>query len=845
MHGHARKDSEKAMADETPTTESATDRATKVAAKVAASPSGGLVQLVKDSWQVPAVVAAMVAIAGAAWYSRTHRAPNQWEEALAQAEEQIERREYAIARQVLEEVIAPHVATAPEGYAPRFESARADLLAAELSAKSGATPEDHAAVAKAYEAALALGAELDEKQFGRYAAALVGAGREADAVAIAEKTGDAGAAQRLATRFGRRDLQDAYDAAHGAGSDARKVDAFFAKYEDFRAQTGLRAEERAWAAGLAARVRLAGGHSAAAVERLLVELPRAQAAVGEGDTVSDAQFAELWYLLGEGFRREQKLVDAEHALVLGQGLVPPSVRLAGEIDLALGLAKLALDRAEDAHAVLDRAVLIEHPADIRPALVLARARARAALGRTDDALLDFDSLVGLAEKRRLPEATEAEAIDVLRELARSALGESRLGEAISYAERATAFDDRGPAGAESMLVLAESAYRRAREDRDREAERAGDATAIEPGTRAEINRLFKRAGEGFAAYLRMPAAQDLSAAARSDLHLSAADAFDCAGDPGSALTHFEQSLALLPESDSKRTERLLRIGDIHAHARDYAKARESYEAVYRITQNDPRVAMPLCKVLVSDGDIPRALAELRKILEGHAGLRPDSQQYLEALELFARLSATRGDHAAAAERLAELIERDPRNSALGERHFRLAQSLQQLGKLAGEESRHDDLTAARRAQLDRMKADRTLESQRAYQHAIESLEARGRSLDGLGRDMLRNAYLQRAHCAFDRGELKEAIEYYETVDRKFPDEAASVLALVQIVNAADQLGDAPRAEAAHLRALRRIDSLPEEALLGDGGVLGREDWKNWLRNHPPGRRVLANPGEAP
>ena len=66
MHGHARKDSEKAMADETPTTESATDRATKVAAKVAASPSGGLVQLVKDSWQVPAVVAAMVAIAGAA-----------------------------------------------------------------------------------------------------------------------------------------------------------------------------------------------------------------------------------------------------------------------------------------------------------------------------------------------------------------------------------------------------------------------------------------------------------------------------------------------------------------------------------------------------------------------------------------------------------------------------------------------------------------------------------------------------------------------------------------------------------------------------------------------------------
>ncbi|MFM2165386.1 MAG: hypothetical protein RL325_1823 [Planctomycetota bacterium] len=841
MHGHARKDSEKAMADETPTSDPAAGRASKGAAPA----PGGVAQLVKDSWQVPAVVAAMVAIAGAAWYARTHRAPNQWEEALAQAEEQIERHELAIARQVLEEVIAPNIAQAPEGFAPRFEAARADLLAEELAAEPDATPDSHAAVAKAYEAALAAGAELDEEQFGRYASALLGAGREKDAIAIAEKTGDAGAAQKLAARFGRRDLQQAYDAASAADSTARTVDAFFEKYEDFRSEPGIRAEDRAWAAALAARVRLAGGHSGAAVERLLVELPRAQAAVGEGESVSDAQFAELWYLLGEGFRREQKFIDAEHALVLGHGLVPPSVRLAGEIDLALGLTKLALDRAEEAHAVLDRAVLIEHPADIRPALVLARARARASLGRTEDALLDFDSMVGLAEKRKLAESLEAETIDVLRELARSALGESRLAEAIAYAERATAFGDRGPAGAESMLVLAESAYRRAREDRERELERAGDASAIEPGTRAEINRLFKRAGESFAAYLRTASAQDLPATARSDLHLSAADAFDCGGDAGSALTHFEQSLALLPESDSKRTERLLRIGDIHAHARDHDKAREAYEAVYRITHNDPRVAMPLCKVLVAGGDIPRALAELRKILEGHAGLRPDSQQYLEALELFARLSATRGDHAAAAERLAELIERDPQSPALGERHFRLAQSLQQLGQLAGEESRHEDLTAARRAQLERMRAERTLESQRAFQHAIEALEARGRALDGLGRDMLRNAYLQRAHCAFDRGELKEAIEYYETVDRKFPEEAASVLALVQIVNAADRLGDAPRAEAAHLRALRRIESLPEEALLGDGGVLGREDWKNWLRNHPPGRRVVASPEATP
>jgi len=811
---------------------------------------GGLARLLRESWQVPAVLVAMVAIAWAAWYSRTHRAENQWEAALAQAEEQLERHELAIARQVLEEVIAPHIADAPEGFAARFEAARADLAAEELASSaheggSAGTPESHAAVAKAYEDAIALGAELDERQFARYASALVGAGRDADAVAIAEKTGDPAAAQKLASRLGRRELESAYDAAVAPDAGVKQVDRFFEAYETFRSQSQLAAEDRAWAAARAARVRLAGKHAAAAVERLLVELPRAQAAASEGQAVSEEAFAELWYLLGEGFRREGKFVDAEHALALAHGLVPPSDRLAGEIDLALGLTKLSLDRAEESHGVLDRAVLIEHPADLRPALVLARARARAALERVDDALIDFDSLVALVEKDRLPDALKEESVGVLSELARSALGESRLAEAIAYAERATVLAGRSPEGAEATLVLAEAAYRRAREDRDRETERAGDAAGIDPGARAEINRLFKRAGEAFAAYLRAEPAQELSAAARSELHLSAADAFDCSGDGESALTHFEQSLVLLPESDSKRTERLLRIGDLHAHAHDYAKAREAYEAVYRITHNDPRVAMPLCKVLVAAGDAPRALAELQKILEGQAGLRPDSQQYLEALELFARLSASRGDHAAAAERLAELLERDPQHPALGERHFRHAQSLQELGRLAGEESRHEDLTAARRAQLERMQADRTGEAQRAYQRALEALEARGRALDGLGRDMLRNAYLQRAHCAFDRGELKEAIEFYEAVDRKYPEEAASVLALVQVVNAADRLGDGARAEAAHLRALRRIDSLPEEALIGDGGVLGREDWKNWLRSHPPGRRMAATPEGAP
>ena len=77
MREHARKDSETAMANESQTTEPVADGAAR---------RRDLPQLIRDSWQVPAVVAAMVAIAGAAWYARTHRAPNRWDEALGRGQ---------------------------------------------------------------------------------------------------------------------------------------------------------------------------------------------------------------------------------------------------------------------------------------------------------------------------------------------------------------------------------------------------------------------------------------------------------------------------------------------------------------------------------------------------------------------------------------------------------------------------------------------------------------------------------------------------------------------------------------------------------------------------------------
>lgn len=829
------------------------------APRAASLTPAGLSALLREAWQLPLLVVGLLGVAGAFWYSKAHKAPNQWDEALGQAVEQLEKHELSITHQILEDVIAPHLSQAPEEFLGRFALARADLAAAQLQTVSSPTQAEFEAVAARYDEAMKLGATLNFAQDERHRTALVGSHRDAEAIAAAERAGDREQARRLATRLARSQLQDAYDALR-AGADARKVEDFFHAYEAFRAEPRIVAEDRAWATALAARTSLGGGHPEASSTRLQRELRLAELATGSGDLVSAQQLAELTYLLGEGMRQQREFEDAERELEHARASAKHSSVLAGEIDLALGRTKIELGRLDDAHAILDRAVLDEHPGDLKLGLLLARAHVRTLLGMDEDSRRDFTTLLDLHDDGALPPQLATEMLALLNDLAFAALGEPAYEDAIALAQLAKRVDDRGSLGARALITLAESAAHQARAMRDAEVERVGSPDEMERGVRADINIAFKLAGESYRAYMLTDDAKSLSAEERSELHFSAADSFDCASEKGLALEHFESSIDELPQRHGKRAERMIRIGDILFGEGHVAEALLAYERAAASSPSDPRVAMPRCRALAELGrnDLAqraRAQAELERILGGEAGHSADSAQYREALDLSARLSFENGDFVRSAMRLSELLERDPESPEAGGRQFRLGESLQAMARAAMEESKQEDLTASRRTEVSRLGSDRAHDAQRAFQRAIEGLEARKIVLEGSGRafkdvDKLRNAYLQRGQCAFDRGEYQEAIDLLESVDRKFPEHAASLLALVQIVNAADLLGETKRAQTAHLRALRRIESLPEEDL-AMGSVFSREEWKTWLRNHPPIRSVSASgatthsPNDAP
>jgi tetratricopeptide (TPR) repeat protein len=375
--------------------------------------------------------------------------------------------------------------------------------------------------------------------------------------------------------------------------------------------------------------------------------------------------------------------------------------------------------------------------------------------------------------------------------------------------------------------------------------------AIDPELRARINRLLKRAGDAFASHANTPetkGSQDGSFAASL---WAAADSYDLAGWREAAIANFTAYLEATQPEDLARADAYWRIAVLNHAEGAYNEAAKFYLKTIEVSENQrPKAIVPLARALAAAGRVADAAQQLQSVIDGVAGLKPSAEEYFEALDLFARLSFEKGDAVRSAELLREAIARRPEDARVGELSFRLGESLRMVSRSAREVAESGDVSVARREQLVREADERMREARRAFEQTIAALEPRGDALDGLARDMVREAHLARAHCAYDLAQFEDAIPLYEAVDRKYPEHASSMVALIQIVNCCDALGDATRAETAHRRAQLRLARLPDDAFLAGGGILARESWEQWLRNHPPGgRRVAAtesdSTGEAP
>ena len=834
----------------------------------AATPAAPERSWLRDFWQVPLLGLGVAGIVGAILYARAHPPKDDFDGAIAQAEELVEKGELSAAKVVLFEVVAPNIEKAPKELLPRFHAASADYVAAQLRGVERPAKENDLEVVAAYDRAKEHGWTLTSEQLVRYAKSLVRLGRAQEAFTAISASGNDAEADAMRRQV-RRDALVGVLSGSAAGS-VKSPEQLLAAIDEFRADPSLPATDEAWAAARAAEIRLALDRPKDASDRLLIDLRRIEGASAGGETLDPQVFAELSGLLGEALRRQGRLVEARREFEHANTLVRSGTATATAIDVGLGRTLLALEEHESAARIFDRAVLTEQRGLLALEALLGRAQARAALvepadpaaagapgadpaasSAADGALRDYAML---REAIRRGETGAQLALDAERALIASAddaLADGLPSIALGYAELAADLRPGVPASAAALLRVATAARQEA--DRMLAAANASNpaAGAIEPETRARINRLLKRAGDAFASHANAPetkGSQDGSFAASL---WAAADSYDLAGWRESAIANFAAYLEATQPEDLARADAYWRIAVLNHAEGAYDEAAKFYLKTIEVSENQrPKAIVPLARALAAGGRVADATQQLQSVVDGVAGLKPSAEEYFEALDLYARLSFEKGDAVRSAELLREAIARRPEDARVGELAFRLGESLRVVARSAREVAESGDVSVARRDQLLREGSERMREARRAFEQTIAALEPRGEALDALARDMVREAHLSRAHCAYDLGQFEDAIPLYEAVDRKYPEHASSMVALIQIVNCCDALGDATRAETAHRRAQLRLARLPDDAFLAGGGILARESWEQWLRNHPPGGRRMAGTdgaaeGEAP
>jgi tetratricopeptide (TPR) repeat protein len=838
--------------------------------------------VLRDFWQVPLLIAGVGGIAAAVWFARAHPPKNDFDAALDQAAELMAKGDLAPAEYILKQVIDLNLAKAPESIMPRFLAMKADLSALEMKGVDAPTKAADLALIDAYDAAKSAGWTLTPEQVVVYSKSLVRTGRQQEAIAVVSAGASAEDAEAFRRQTRRTALEAFLDATKSGAEGAKgraSPEVMLAEIDAFRADPGLSLEEAAWAAARAAEIRIAMGAFELAADKLLIDLSRIEGAeVARHDPTHDPThdhpghesdhdsnqdsshaksdqgepdetelrgiLAELYGLRAEALRRMSRFNKAREEFEHAASIVRAGTPTAASIDIGLGRTLLELGDDDLAEKAFDRAVLAQHKGDLGHSARLGRAEARSNLGRFADAQVDFAALrEAVARGDVTPERVVAMQ-SLLVEHGRNALVDGRLIEALELAQLAIDLREKGRVIADAYVVAGTAA--KAEADRILSGSDAG-LEGLSPENRVAVNGLLRRAGDMFVDFSGTPECRQATDNSYVQSLRNAAECYDIAGWHDLALARCELLLKALQPDDPDRGDVYLRIAAMREAEGEYGEAVVNYQSAIDVRREGSdytaRAVVPLARALDAGGRGDEAIASLQRVLAGDYGLKPDAVEYFNALDLLARIQFRRERFTESAELLHEALVRCPDSKRVGELRFRLGEAYIGVARGARIESQTADATAAAKARFAQESKDRFTEARRIFDQAIQALEERGAELDGLARDMLREAHMRRADCAFDIGEFEDAIALYEAVDRKYPEHPASMVALIQIVNACDQLGERTRAETAHRRAQLRLAQLPDESFFGGSGILSRESWELWLRNHPPSRRSVATAPE--
>lgn len=806
-------------------------------------------------WQVPAIAIALVSI-GLGLHVAGLRAPAEdWSAVLSETESLVAGGDLDEALTRLKTVLEPNIGRAAPPLQSRFHALVADYVDARQVEAGVDLVTNHEAIAEHYVRASTLGLRLSPERLRRLGVARIATGRlEAARGVLAELEARMGVDEPGASAARNQVLRGLVDAAlrERQPGDLGAVEATIDRY---RSDGALAPDDRAWAAARLAEIRLAEDEPGAMVDGLLIDMRRLEPLA---PPLPDRRWGELLTLLGRGYAALGR--DAEARFALERAFARLDEAAPERAEALLALAWLDLGSSEPVEAVAALDTLIDRfpglPAELPGRL--ARATARGMLGDHDGSLSDFEAVA-----RALADHGPARGVDVRRAASSlvdrhdAAMAAGELELALRYADRAEALFDGDDVPPDVLRRIAATSRQIGDDLLDGVPEEAA-----EPALRHRAALFRDRAARAFLRHARTLAAvpteeADLVAGAAPQWAESlwmAGDCFDLAGRGDESIGAFREYVESRPIDDPRRAEATWRLARALEAAGEFDEAARAYE---KTIQEHPRSHfgtgshVPLARCYAASGRFAEAEQQLLDIVEGRnretIPLDPEAEDYRVALVELGILYHRNGRWSDAIGRLTAAAERDPGDPRILEVRFRLADAhRRRAGDLEARLRDEPRLTPTERAGYAAEARVHLESSRRIFDVLCAAYAAIDETtLDRAERGREREAWMGRAHAAFELGDWSDAAELYDRVARRWPDETLALEALVQIVACFDRLGDAAQAEVAHRNALVRLQQLSDDAFADPSAVMSRATWERWLRARTPGGLAAATGEETP
>jgi len=795
----------------------------------------------RDAWQIPALCLALVGLGAGVVSVLALRPKPDFDEAIARAEALIAERKYEEGIEALNTGVHPFIekGVVPVDTRRRFHTlvARSIFLWQDSTAEK--RRENFQNVVGEYLEAEGSEGELKSPDAGYFAEAYLALGKLDEAQDRINKLGDTLPDARFALR--RRLIEACLLAGKAELPRAAELLASMLSEPD------LTREQRVWASSRQAEAMLAAGAVDEAIARLLRTLPRLATEGGEG-------LGELYLRLGEAYLRSGSASEAEKQLTRAWELLDAGSPEAGRAMMLLG--RLAAHARNNDVARERFAAVLERFAGlpVAGAALLGLGETDAARGEFAESLDRFRALVKeTREGAPNPDATPERVSRSLITLARERFAASDWENAAEFGRLAEEVSGRGNAAPELLELLGRVHLKLAEVSGAGGGEAAGrDGDGLRSAAAAGAQRHYLDAGE----YFREHAARTVlsSTRAHADSLWAAADAFDRAGDRDGAIAEFEEFAGSFPQ-DPRRPEAEFRLARAFQGRGQFDKAAELFMGL--IARQGPGGAgqfaddsyVPLARNYLLDNDPSndtKAEELLTTAVSGALG-GPQSENYREALVALAdycynhaRLegvpaSGETGSGRDASElfsraiaRYDEALTRFPgaRRSEILE--YKLADSCRLAAGVIA--SRLDEaMLDAQRRDMERTRVELLGRARATFEKARRSLEARESGERSALEDLcLRNSYFYVGDCAFELEDYAGAISAYDAARERYAGDPATLVALVQIVNAYVRQGDRKAALAANEHARRFFAGLPESVWNDPNLPMSRRDWERWL-----------------